>query len=436
MRLYQLIERVGYVKSGLFPWFSPPAAGAPVRYYGWAWDPETREWVATDLEPIQITIPQEIGPMPSSPPGPARPNRVLGWEWSPSTGKWWEMPMPMVEKLGRKERPPMPEYPYGHPELGETKGWAFDFVTRGWTPIEMPLEMIEVEQERPPAPEYTPGPEIPVRVPGWQWNRDEQEWIRVVAAEEFVEFEPPSTLPPYVDVAGLHVVYPLEQQYELFVQSLIARGLAPHEAKRVAEAIGESVLKTIWARKTEMNRDMWTDVSTQLRAQTGDLLEKIGVAAVLIIIAAAIGFVIGDILERLTIPRRERISLKPPEPTFLLGPDKWLYGKHVGRSVKGENYYSACYEIGTTYVRHKRGYGVGVIDVIDFPGGFVEEGWAWGKYRKYTWELWTIKYVGFLIRINDGLFRLKRAPLDPDAPPFIVFQMPEAQWCTDFLYYL
>lgn len=430
------MERYGRLKSGAIPWFKPPEAGEPTIVPGWHWDWREKEWVEDEPIIAKVDLADKPGPMPTRPPGPAILDRVEGWEWSPAKRKWQPLQMPMEKVWGMFERPPMPELPAAHPGVGEVPGWSFDFDKMVWREVRMPMVQIEVEKERPQAPLYPPGPEVPVRLPGWQWDRDRQEWIAVLVATNVVEFEVPRGLPPGAEVTDEQMEIALAGPAEDAFQMLRQAGMTPAEAGEVLATwfvqirdIRNVGAENIWNLCVVKARFLLMDV----KRSTPHLFERPETAGLIYLaIIAFVAAVLFAIIRR----DEEPVSLKPPEPTFLLGPDRWFYGKHVGTSITGVLYYSCCFEACPETARHMRGPAWGLTDSIIFPDGFVEEGWYAGKFRKYAWERWVIEYRGFLVRINDGLFRLKRAPLEPGAPPHIYFMMPDDQWCTNFLYYL
>lgn len=424
------------MKSGIFPWFEPPPAGAPKRYDGWVWDPSIKEWVGSDVSMISLTVEEKRQPKPQRPPGPEILPKVKGWEWDPTTRKWLSLPMPTTIQAVGEVRPPMPKLPAAHPGVGEVLGWKFDFDTMTWKKAGMPVTLVEVTEERPPKPEYPPGPALTMKVKGWSWDRNTLQWIQVLVAKEIVEFEPPRSFSPTVDLAAVNMVYPMTEQFAHFQASLLNLGLTQTDANR----IGQTMVDGFW----NMSRSAMTKHRAELYAESfqpavvanRDLIEKIGVYGAVIALAAIVGALIGTILSRLILPDPQAIGLAPQVTTYLLGPDRWYYGRHIATSAKGKNYYSCCDEIGTDYYRHKRGPFGSTYDVIDFPGGFLEEGWHAGKFVKYTWTQWNIEYCGFLVRINDGMFMLKTAPLVTGALPFIVWQLPESEWCGNFRLYL
>lgn len=343
-----LLSRLGGKKKRLWPWFEPPAAGFPVKYVGWVWVPEQKEWWPEPVPSTWVTVKPDPYPEPAWPP------------------------------------------------------------TRGG----------------------------PTEVPGWSWSVRLKTWVQTIVAAEVVTFEEPQTLPPSIDQAGLHIIYPLEEQYKIFVDSLIAQGLNPSDARRIADTMGDAVLKTIYARARAMSPNLWTSVGEKYAAQITDFKEKLGVYAALVIIATAVGYLIGTIMERLTFPDEELFRLKEPPGTYIMRYDHYLYSKMVGITPGGRPYYSACEDIGTSWIRHFRPRGRSGIDYMDFPGGFVEEGHVGLYFVKFTWVKWELKYIGMLTSLGNNIYSLREGDSDPRARGKAAFMLPAGEWCTGFHHYL
>lgn len=436
MRLYLLETRYGHVKSGVFPWFKPPEAGEPRMVDGWRYDYQKGEWVEDEIEPKTVTMEVGVGPRPQRPPGLADPTKVEGWEWSDSMQEWMQMPMPMETVQVTETRPPMPTYYPAHPGVGEVLGWKFDFVGESWEPVWMPTKFIQVEKTRPPAPEYPPEPALTRKVPGWEWDRNLQEWIRVLYAEK-VEVEFVRPLPPGSQVTDEQVEIAKASAYGQVYTLLRNEGFTDPQISMIVSGWMRTLKAEGFRYGHDIYRAMLASMQKHIAIQQWDPGAPTAMSTVLMyaVIVMFIIAVLGALWKLLKVSG-EYVGLEPPEATYLLGPDIWYYGKHVGTSVRGKAYYSCCYEACPASAVHLRSSPPGAGDSIVFPDGFVEEGWAWGKYRKYAWERWAIRYVGFLIRINDGLFMLKTRDLPAGAPPFPVFMEADDQWCTNFHYYL
>lgn len=254
------------------------------------------------------------------------------------------------------------------------------------------MERIGSVQSKEITPVGPPRPEIPEKVEGWEWSESDQEW------------EP---VPMPTKTIAVGEVRPPEPTY-----------YPAHPG--VGEVLG-------W--KFDFVGESWEPVAMPVKLV---VVEEERPPAP----EFPPGPEVTESKDGLYWSKPEPVMMSPAFSTYLLGPDYWCYGKHVGTSVRGKPYYSCCGEIGTDYCIHKRGPYGSDYDVIDFPDGFIEEGEAWGKFRKYTWTQWDIEYVGFLIRVNDGLFMIKTTDFDPGAPPFPVYMMHESEWCTNFQYYL
>ncbi|GAH45606.1 unnamed protein product [marine sediment metagenome] len=92
--------------------------------------------------------------------------------------------------------------------------------------------------------------------------------------------------------------------------------------------------------------------------------------------------------------------------------------------------------IGAEWVRYKRAGKGEKYDIIDFPGGFVEEGFVFPYFVKYTWSHWVLEYVGMLFSVSGNLFALKKADDDWYAGLPAGVTVDYEHWCKDFHYYL
>lgn len=392
MRLYKLISRHGQRKQRLWPWFKPPAAGAPVRYDGWVWSPELREWTKTQV--LKIVIPYTVPeyPKPPAPPRPAQERIVPGWHWQWRYNQWAEIPL---------------------------------------TPQELSEGI-----ERGPEPTRPPGPADPHEVLGWKWYPDEKEWAAIIYAERFVEFEPPRSFPPTLELAVVHQVFPATEQYAMFYKNLIDMGLDPHEARRIGKIMVDGFWNMSRSAAQKIRAEEYAKTFQAVHVVQSDLFEKIGVYGVLIVLATITGLVMGEILERVTFRDEDDYMLPERKGTYLLGPDNWAYSRQIGTSVKGRTFYSHCQDIGTEYVRHKRQRGKFGYDIIDFPGGFVETGYEFPYYVKYRWSHWVLEYVGMLSSCGPDFYMLKKADTDRFAEIPRGRMKPVKEWCKDFDYYL
>ena len=453
MRLYSLVSRHGRVKRGFFPWFAPPDPGATMRYHGWRWDPEKREWVQTEVHSISLSYTVEPEPKPTEPPRPFQTDEVEGWEWSEIYEVWEEREMPKIEKWHYPGELPWPRKPTWMPSRtlpAEVKGWKYIFERAIWEKV----AYCDVYQEfRPPQPKYPPGPAEETEVLGWSWSWHYKEWLKVMYAEEIVEATPPRTLPPGLTVEALIADDPYFIQ-EMAAATALARagnwsalqsGNAffklvadvhfkfPHvtDPANIADDIfrAREVMraKSVWLASEEAWRMRINALAPSLASQ---ILSK-GFVPVLMLIFACVGYLIGMFWERALLAHEYDIVHRDKRGAYLFGGDEWSYAGIRAQTKKGVQYYSGCGSIGTRYVRHKRGYGVGQIDTIDFPGGFVEEGWRWGKFVKYTWSYWELEYVGFLTHSTTDLYRLQGSE-DPDFLPEYSFILNDDEVCRNF----
>lgn len=479
MRLYKLLRRVGNKTSSLLPWPDDPLAVSPEEFAGWRWDIQQFEWVKVPMAPIQIKAPPPVYEKPTYSPREEIPYRVPGWQWSDSMQEWVEVPMSLVrvrremprppaptetprplvkgsyrcwewserkgrwgytgltemEKVRGFECDPKPEYPPGPEVPWRVDGWVWSSARLKWLESPMPLEWVEVEAQRPPRPVEAPREADPTRVPGWVWNLDEQEWAEIVYAVPVMEFDMPHSLPPGITQEALMIEFPLELQYKWAYENLIAQGLAPHEAKRIVDIMGEAILKTVWAQQRAMKEGVWKSVYGMANAQMKDLIEKIGAYGVLVIIAAVVGALVGTFLERFTRKEEQFVAMTPALRTYLMGPDDWYYAGCVGVSVKEVPYYKACWSIGAVNAHHLRGEPWGQDRIAFVPGGFLETGYKIPRWVKYRWEYWEIDYIGFLVRTGENLYRLQEGSIDPEQAGAARLYPPE-QVCLNFTYYL
>jgi len=392
MRLYRLLSRVGTRKRRMYWWFKPPAAGAPMRYDGWVWDPEGKEWVRSVVEKISIEVPVPKYPKPTEAPRAEQPRDVIGWYWFDQPGVWEEVPL---------------------------------------TPQQLSEQVVPE-----PKPQYPPGPAVLDFTEGWSWSKSQEEWVATIVMAERVGFDPPRSFPPNVDLAMVNMTYPMAEQYAIFYKSLIDMGLTETDARK----IGSSMTDAFW----NMSRSALTKHRAELYKQSllpsgvalSDKIEAIGVYGAIIALAAIVGLLIGSIMDRIITPEEDMFLMPEHEGTYLMGPGEWFYSRNVGVSPMGNLYYSKCQGIGTDYVRHKRGVWGKLGDKIDFPGGFVESGFQFPYWVKYTWHFWDIAYIGMLYSSSEYFYGLKKEfiSLVERAKPVSV-RKPE-DWCTGFDWYL
>lgn len=409
-----MLSRHGKFNKGIHPWIKAPLTGAPVKYYGWHWDPAKKLWVEDDVRKIEVEVKVPVYLRPVGPPRPAQPFYVPGWYWNGRAGLW--------------EIAPLSEQ-----EIG-------DGIEAG------------------PKPEYVPAVAEPTEVEGWSWSDTHQEWIATMIIAEKVGFEPPRSLPPGVDLAS---VFPVDPYFEASVRAarrlvelgrwdILANGDAyfklvaqthrlcpaakyPH---LIAEGVFESRAimhaKRVWLSSEEA----WKIRINELAPANQDLISKIGTHAFVVGVAALVGFLIGTIMERMAWPEGEIVGLYPAIRTWLMGPGHWNYANHIGTSRGDSQYYSICDDIGTDYTRHWRGLPGAYRDTIDFPGGFLEKGFKDGFFVKYNWILWHIEYIGMLASVGGNFYVLKKGNYDGKTLLRPGQMLPVEQWCPDFRTYL
>lgn len=406
--------RVGQKKQRLWPWFEPPAAGAPMKYVGWSWDPALREWIKTEVPEIEVEIQIPAHLMPTEPPKPAQPIYVPGWYWYGRTQEWGEIPL---------------------------------------TPIEIDQGLV-----RPPKPEYVPGPGQPYEVQGWSWFEEGEYWVATELTAVPVGWRPPPTLPPDVDLSKINFAGPMADLELQMTKWAMAQGLPWGEAhafsKRAMEDFagwGKNMTKAVYqALMQKYAVSLWDKIgyytthppyqpvrvpiaqkyAEQAAGHQATLL------AVLYAAAALVGITIGVILDGLVTPDVEEFTLTARANTYLLGPEDWKYSRHIDATPERRPIYVECSEIGTEYVRFRRGKGKGWRDIIDFPGGFLEEGYQFPYYVKYVWSYWVLEYVGMLYSILPIFYALKKGDMDLSARFGHGLTLPREEWCANFHWYL
>ena len=435
MRLYRILRWVGKVRKRMYPWFEAPAAGRPMRYDGWVWDPEVGDWVVEPVEKIEVNIEPLREPKPDVEPSEPLADRVPGWFWVYSQQEWMKDEHFRSGHYALEFYPPMPRIPPGRTQAAEVPGWEYNWDTFKWDKTDYERKTVWISDPWPPMPDRAPDIGFPDVTADWRWDYSNNEWVQITIYAESVEIEPPRSLPPDVDQAGLNVVFPLTEQYALFKQNLISQGLDPHQAERVARAVGDAVLKTIYAQQKEMAKDTWQRIADGLGMECSDMLATMTYYGLLGIVAFSAGVVIGYAYGRVVLPDVERVVLPCTMLTYLIGPDDWYYSENIGKSVEGQDYFSICDGIGTDLTRHKRSTWGFDIDNIDFPGGFIENGYQFPYWIKYTWEFWEVEYVGFLRSAGQGFYVLK--PEAKHSGPFWPGYMSRKEiWCREYRYYL
>jgi len=414
MRLYKLISRHGQFKERMYPWFEPPAVGAPMRYAGWRWDPGIGEWVEVPVEPIEVDVVIPRYSKPTEPPMARQPLYVPGWYWNGRAGQWEESPL---------------------------------------TPQELSEGM-----ERGSKPKLVPGTRVLVEVEGWSWSEGRLEWDATIVYGERIGFTPPPPLPPDLEDTGEYELKAYMFNPQELLNVLERLGMSRGEAmmymgkyhRLIAELPYEEG-KVVWDHMVRticrMYRDTHMFSMTESRGKWLAYVQEscsYGVRAsspatgiaLLVLVFTLAGIIAGTILERLAFVDEDDYVLVAPPNTYLLGPENWAYSKHIGTSVRGGQYFSSCEDIGTEYVRHKRGRWRIEPDVIDFPGGFVETGFQFPYWVKYRWSYWRLEYVGMLMSRGERFYELKESDYNRYATGRPPWMLKSSDWCADFHYYL
>lgn len=403
---------------------------------GWYWNGRTGRWDEAEM-PVEIQYVERARP-PEPPGWPSRdqPAEVLGWRYSFMYEVWEKIPMPRVPVEVRKQRPPAPVYPPGQYRPSEVLGWRYSDPDQDWVTMAMPIIEVDVTPERPPKPAIEPRPAGAERVYGWYWNKEVKEWLEVVLAKRVIETELPLTLPPGITEAKVRTVMSMTEQYEIFYANLKALGMTDTEAKRIGSAMVDGFWRMGKSGVQKMHAKEFQESIKDIAGIARDRVELIQVGAMVVVVGIVIGAMIGTILRRLTLPDQDYFRLTGGVSTYLIGPDNWEYSRCIGTSASGRRYYSACGGIGTTYVRHFRGHGVGQMDTIDFPGGFLEQGYKLPYYVKYLWSHWDLSYVGMLQSVGKDFYVLKEGKRFATVEGGVADIAPYDEWCPDFRFYL
>ena len=363
-----------------------------MKYDGWNWDPAIREWVETDVGEVEVEVQIPAYPKPDEPPRPAQPLDVPGWYWNGRAGVWEEIPL---------------------------------------TPQE-----ISEDVERGSMPEYVPGPAEPTKAEGWTWSIEFKLWVADTFETAKAIFTPPRSLPPNVTQAMVEGIYPYADISRKATEMFVGMGMSQHDAHQLGVTVIERLRNMMTAATRGAQAARWQGATRSLAVQMGDKFEVIGVYGAIFIITTVTGLLIGNILSRLLTPDTDYFILVAPPNTYLLGPDWWLYSRHIGTSLGGRPFYSECEIIGTEYTRHKRGRWSGEPDTIDFLGGFLETGFQFPYWVKYLWSYWLVEYIGVLESAGPNFHKLKKPIYDPAARLPIGWSAPVSEWCQDFHYYL
>lgn len=436
MRLYKLISRVGKRKKRLWPWFDPPAAEAPMKYYGWVWDPEKEDWIKKQVKKVKTVVNEPKYPKPTEKPRPEQTLYEPGWYWNGRSGVWEEIPLTPQELSEGLERGPKPEWPPGHAYPEDVLGWHWDWEYEEWCAVIYGERITEFEVPQPLPPDIT------------------EEQVRQLAyvgvdLDKIIQVMDQPWLPPV-----LMTNYELRQLMMMLEKSgysrlgaaevlskyqMLTKAMPAEQIQKVWSQAAQSIIRT-WRRSHQINTSvgqrMWAEGVAKHFGMKPDPTLRWFVAAALMWGAACFGISLGNLLESLVTPEEELCTLKEDKWNYLLGPGNWEYSRLIGRTIRGRTYYSKCMGIGTEYVRHKRQRGKIGYDVIDFPGGFVETGYKFPHYVKYNWSHWALQYIGMLESVSVSFYRLKKADVDPYATMRGHWMLPVEDWCKGFDWYL
>ena len=391
MRLYRLISRTGYRKRRTTPWFKAAAAGPPVRYAGWIWDPANREWLPEEMRPVTVTIEPELYPMPTQ-----LPSRVYS---------------------------------------AQQPGWSYSFTTHEWVPTIVMATAITAEPIRSLPPDVTMDDVYQAAV--YDVNiRNVLESLKLgaVPPEGFTRVHIDNLI-RMLEKSG----YTRAAADKVMAQYVkLTAGVDPATKARIWKAATKSIFEC-WQRShkvgTATAQHYWADYVKNSLGETSKSLGPTAAAAVWVLVAAVAGFLLGRLMDLVLTPKEELFVLHEEARTYLIGPEFWKYSRMISRTPAGTPYYSMCEEIGTTWVRLRRGTGAGDVDIIDFPGGFVESGYDFPYFVKYTWSYWTLSYVGMLSHQGTNVYSLRRGDRDRGGlrPGSMI---PAEEWCSGFHWYL
>ena len=435
-----------------------PRPARPLDVPGWYWNGRAGVWEERPmpLERVQQEMERPLAPVGA--PHEEDPVRVPGWQWSDSMQEWVKVPVSRRDIAEGRERVPEPRYA-PRPELSwRVDGWVWSSTQLKWNESPMPLEWVEVEQERGPKPERPPDLGVPIEAKGWTWSIEFKLWVANTFETAKAIFTPPRSLPPGVNLAS---VFPADPYFEKSVEmarrlvelgrwDILANGDAyfklvaqthklcpaakyPHLiAEGVFEARAVMHAKRVWL----SSQEAWQMRINALAPKAPDYFGTAGAVLLLGTFCALTGYLIGSIMERLAFVDEDHFVLDEPLDSYLLGPDNWMYSRHIGTSLGGQQFYSQCEDIGTEYHRHKRQRGKFGVDVIDFLGGFLETGFQFPYWVKYVWDYWLIEYIGMLESRGEGFYALKKADYNYKTLRPSGWSAPVSEWCQDFHYYL
>lgn len=420
----------------MYPFFDAPAAGRPMKYVGWEWDPKAGEWVESRVREIEIEVPVTRYPKPKKPPQPWQPLDVPGWKWNGREGIWEERPMPYEIVWVTPPRPPKPKEWPSRTQPAEVPGWRYSYMYEVWEKIPMEQVQEKVQMERTPMPKYPPGSEQLSVVEGWSWSEARREWVATIVVAEKVGFRPPRSLPPGVTQDAWMELYSFEQLFIEEVTYFVNQGYTLEAARRITRDNFDNLIRMMYAQERAGAIRSWTGLVSAVSGMPEIEVQELTVYALVALVAAAVGYLIGTILRGLLLHDEESLVMGAKPNTYLLGPGNWAYSRNIGTSLGGIPYYSDCGGIGAGYSRHKRAEWGGRTDIIDFPGGFVEEGYVFPYFVKYTWSYWKVRYVGMLSSVGSNIYALKKGDSDAGAPVPLGQLIPFGEWCEGFDWYL
>ncbi len=436
MRLYRLLSRHGKRKQRVYPWFDAPAAGAPMKYEGWVWDPAIREWVESEVDPITIRIEPEREPKPDWIPRSRQPAKVAGWFWSDSMKKWVKDAYFRAGHYGLEPYPPMPDWVPSRMLPAEADGWYYDFGSNTWEKTEWQPATIWISDPWPPMPEQVPGPELPSETASWVWSDEFKDWMEIIRPVAVEEFVPPRSLPPGLTQKALFEQFSWEALYLEEVRYFLGQGYTTEAANQITRQNFDPLIRMMYAKEKAAAVTGWTDLVAALSRQETIVIKELTVYAVVIIVVAVVAYMVGYILSHIAAPHEEEFIINEPPGTYLLGPDNWSYSRDIGSSKTGALLFSSCDDIGTEFVRHKRGPVGGLYDILDFPGGFIEDGYQFPYWVKYTWYYWLIIYIGMLYTASAEHYALKKELISLKERAIRVKIRPYEEWCEGFHWYL
>lgn len=332
-------------------------------------------------------------------------------------------------------------------------GWHWDNKLFKW--INIPMEPIKTVafMKGEPKPTQIPSRAFSSVQPGWSYDFTTFKWVQTIVLGEPVEFTPPLPMPPQqlsrpIEARYAYMTDWFEMQMmlktmgytgaelDVFMDQLEIKlqGLTFEARKAVKYQIISDIVRN-WKATRFMTIQgsgyLWKRELDEFARKYTPMMTGATALAVLFIAAAAIGALMGLVLEKLTKEREGWIKFTDFELTYLFGPEEWYYAGFAGYSPGGSPYFRLCEEIGAINAHHLRSHASRFDRIAFTPGGFLEEGWHGGKFVKYRWEYWEVRYKAFMIKSTNILYRMQHPDVAEWKPEYSYLVDPELV-CWDF----